>query len=110
VSGDRGALGYFGFSYFEENQDKLKALEVDGGDGCVAPSVETAQDDSYTPLSRPLFMYVKVSSLQDNESVEEFLRFALENQQTIAEGRSTFRSARSRSTSNSRSWTTRPRK
>jgi phosphate transport system substrate-binding protein len=85
VSGDRGALGYFGFSYFEENQDKLKALEVDGGDGCVAPSVETAQDDSYTPLSRPLFMYVKVSSLQDNESVEEFLRFALENQQTIAE-------------------------
>jgi phosphate transport system substrate-binding protein len=85
VSGDRGALGYFGFSYFEENQDKLKALEVDGGDGCVAPSVETAQDDSYTPLSRPLFMYVKASSLQDNESVEEFLRFALENQQTIAE-------------------------
>jgi phosphate transport system substrate-binding protein len=85
VSGDRGALGYFGFSYFEENQDKLKALEIDGGDGCVAPSVETAQDDSYTPLSRPLFMYVKVSSLQDNESVEEFLRFALENQQTIAE-------------------------
>jgi phosphate transport system substrate-binding protein len=85
VSGDRGALGYFGFSYFEENQDKLKALEVDGGSGCVAPSVETAQDDSYTPLSRPLFMYVKVSSLQDNASVEEFLRFALENQQTIAE-------------------------
>ena len=52
VSGDRGALGYFGFSYFEENQDKLKALEVDGGGGCVAPSVETAQDGTYTPLSR----------------------------------------------------------
>ena len=44
VSGDRGALGYFGFSYFEQNQDTLKALEVDGGSGCVAPSVETAQD------------------------------------------------------------------
>jgi phosphate transport system substrate-binding protein len=85
VSGDRGALGYFGFSYFEENQDKLKALEVDGGSGCVAPSVETAQDDTYTPLSRPLFMYVKLSSLQDNASLEEFVRFALENQQTIAE-------------------------
>lgn len=85
VTGDRGALGYFGFSYFEENQDQLKALEVDGGNGCVAPSVEAAQDDTYTPLSRPLFMYVKLSSLEDNESVGEFVRFALENQNTIAE-------------------------
>jgi len=85
VSGDRGALGYFGLSYFEENEDKLKALEVDGGDGCVAPGSESAQDDSYTPLSRPLFMYVKLGSLQDNESVEEFVRFTLENQNAIAE-------------------------
>jgi phosphate transport system substrate-binding protein len=85
VTGDRGALGYFGFSYFEENQDQLEALEVDGGNGCVAPSVEAAQDDTYTPLSRPLFMYVKLSSLEDNESVGEFVRFALENQNTIAE-------------------------
>ncbi len=85
VTGDRGALGYFGFSYFEENQDQLKALEVDGGNGCVAPSVEAAQDDTYTPLSRPLFMYVKLSSLEDNESVGEFVRYALENQNTIAE-------------------------
>ena len=67
VSGDEGALGYFGFSYYEENQDTLKALEVDGGDGCVAPSVEAAQDDTYTPLSRPLFMYVKQSAFDDNE-------------------------------------------
>jgi phosphate transport system substrate-binding protein len=85
VSGDRGALGYFGLSYFEENADVLKAVEVDGGGGCVAPSAETAQADTYTPLSRPLFMYVKVSSLEDNESVGEFLRFALENQNAIAE-------------------------
>jgi phosphate transport system substrate-binding protein len=85
VAGDRGALGYFGFSYFEENQDKLKALEVDGGSGCVAPSAESAQDDSYTPLSRPLFMYVELSSLQDNPATEEFVRYALENQNTIAE-------------------------
>ena len=49
VQGDKGALGYFGFSYYEENQDTLKALEVDGGEGCVAPSAETAQDGSYTP-------------------------------------------------------------
>ena len=63
VAGEKGGLGYFGFSYFEENQDKLKALEVDGGDGCVAPSVETAQNGTYTPLSRPLFVYVKQESL-----------------------------------------------
>ena len=60
---NEGGLGYFGFSYFEENQDTLKALEVDGGGGCVAPSVDAAQDGSYTPLARPLFMYVKLSSL-----------------------------------------------
>jgi phosphate transport system substrate-binding protein len=85
VAGDRGALGYFGFSYFEENQDTLKALEVDGGSGCVAPSVDTAQDGSYTPLSRPLFMYVKQSALDDNESLVEFLTYTLDNAQTIAE-------------------------
>ena len=85
VSGDRGALGYFGFSYFEENQDTLKALEVDGGGGCVAPSVETAQDESYTPLSRPLFVYVKRSSFDENEEVRNFVRFMLDSNQAIAE-------------------------
>ena len=85
VSGDKGGLGYFGFSYFEENQDKLKALEVDGGAGCVAPSVEAAQDGSYTPLARPLFMYVKQSSLDENEALVEFMTYTLDNAQTIAE-------------------------
>jgi len=85
VSGDKGALGYFGFSYFEENQGKLKALEVDGGQGCVAPSAAAAQDGSYTPLSRPLFIYVKQSSLDANQSLGDFVRYTLENEQTIAE-------------------------
>ena len=84
VSGDKGALGYFGFSYYEENQDKLKALEVDGGAGCVAPSVETAQNGSYTPLARPLFMYVKTSSLADTEGLADFVRYTLDNEQAIA--------------------------
>jgi phosphate transport system substrate-binding protein len=84
VQGDEGALGYFGFSYYEENQDTLKALEVDGGDGCVAPSAETAQDASYTPLSRPLFVYVKNESLERPE-VQEFMRFYFESLDTIAE-------------------------
>jgi phosphate transport system substrate-binding protein len=85
VSGDEGGLGYLGFSYYEENQDTLKALEVDGGSGCVAPSVEAAQNGSYTPLSRPLLMYVKTSALTDNAAVADFLSFTLENAQSIAE-------------------------
>ena len=59
VSGSEGGLGYFGLSYVEQNTDKVKALEVDGGDGCVAPSTETVQDGTYTPLSRPLFIYAE---------------------------------------------------
>jgi len=85
VSGERGGLGYFGFSYFEENQDALKAVEVDGGQGCVAPSVETAQDGSYTPLSRPLFVYVKKSSFDENPDVRAFVKYLLDNEQSIAE-------------------------
>ena len=84
VAGDKGALGYFGLSYFEQNADKLKALEIDGGDGCVAPSVETAQSGEYAPLSRPLYIYVKTESLRRPE-VEAFVRFVLDNEREIAE-------------------------
>jgi phosphate transport system substrate-binding protein len=84
VSGERGGLGYFGFSYFEENQDALKAVEIDGGDGCVAPSVEAAQVGTYKPLSRPLFIYVKKESLARPE-VEALVRFILDNETEIAE-------------------------
>jgi phosphate transport system substrate-binding protein len=84
VSGEKGGLGYFGFSYFEENQDALKALEIDGGDGCVAPSVENAQNGTYKPLSRPLFVYAKKESLQKPE-VAAFLRYMLDNETAIAE-------------------------
>jgi phosphate transport system substrate-binding protein len=84
VSGQRGALGYFGFSYFEENQDTLKAVQIDGGEGCVAPSVESAQDGSYTPLARPLFIYAKKESFTRPE-VEEFIRYAIDNEKEIAE-------------------------
>ena len=84
VSGERGGLGYFGFSYFEENQDTLKALEIDGGDGCVAPSVEAAQDGTYQPLSRPLYVYAKNESFARPE-VEAFVEYALDNETEIAE-------------------------
>jgi phosphate transport system substrate-binding protein len=84
VSGEKGGLGYFGFSYFEENQDTLKALEIDGGEGCVAPSVESAQSGDYSPLSRPLFIYAKTEALQKPE-VEAFVRYMLDNGAEIAE-------------------------
>jgi phosphate transport system substrate-binding protein len=84
VAGTEGGLGYLGFSYFEENQDTLTALEVDGGSGCVGPSIEAAQDGSYAPLARPLFMYVKLSSLADNQSVSDFVSYTLENAESIA--------------------------
>ncbi|MGQ0841520.1 PstS family phosphate ABC transporter substrate-binding protein [Actinokineospora sp.] len=69
VSGSKGALGYFGFSYYEEATDKLKALKVDGGKGCVEPSLKTAQDGSYSPLARPLFIYVSDAGLKKAQVV-----------------------------------------
>jgi phosphate transport system substrate-binding protein len=83
VAGDKGALGYFGLSYFEENRGRLKDVRVDDGDGCVAPTRETVQNGTYKPLSRPLFIYVKRESLRRPE-VEAFLRFILENEREIA--------------------------
>ncbi|HVM28638.1 MAG TPA: PstS family phosphate ABC transporter substrate-binding protein [Mycobacteriales bacterium] len=84
VQGSRGALGYFGLSYVEENEGAIRALEVDGGDGCVAPSAETVLDGSYTPLGRPLFIYVSDQALARPE-VAAFIDFYIENDETIAE-------------------------
>jgi phosphate transport system substrate-binding protein len=84
VSGERGGLGYFGFSYFEENQDRLNAVEIDGGSGCVAPSSESAQSGEYEPLARPLFVYAKRSSLAE-AGTADFLRYLFDNQKQIAE-------------------------
>jgi phosphate transport system substrate-binding protein len=84
VSGSDGGLGYFGFSYYESNQDKLNLVGVDAGDGCVSPSTETIQDGTYTPLSRPLFMYPSAKAIQRPE-VKAFMDFILANQDAIAE-------------------------
>ena len=85
VSGSANALGYFGFTYFEENADTLKAVEIDSGDGCVAPSVEAAQDGSYTPLARPLYVYVNNASAADKPQVKGFVDFYAQNDAEIAE-------------------------
>jgi phosphate transport system substrate-binding protein len=84
VQGDEGGMGYFGFSFFTENQETLKALEVDAGEGCVAPSVETAQNDEYVPLSRPLFIYPSAEALQKPE-VDAFLQYYMDNVNSVAE-------------------------
>ncbi|MCF8529917.1 MAG: PstS family phosphate ABC transporter substrate-binding protein [Candidatus Nanopelagicales bacterium] len=84
VSGSKGGLGYFGYTYFEENADSLKALSIDSGAGCVAPSVETARDGSYTPLARPLFVYVSGPALQRPE-VGNFFQYFVDNNVSIAE-------------------------
>ena len=84
VSGGNGALGYLGLSYVEQNKGRLKAVPVDGGDGCVAPSLATVQDGSYKPLSRPLFVYVQADALETRLEVTEFLTFLLQNQRTLA--------------------------
>jgi phosphate transport system substrate-binding protein len=84
VIGTRGGLGYFGLPYFNENEDRLKALEIDNGSGCVAPSVETAQHGDY-PLSRSLFVYAKDEALQAPH-VRAFLEYALDNAVSLAEG------------------------
>ena len=85
VKGDKGAVGYLGLSYVEENQDSVKLVEVDGGDGCVTPSKETVQDKSYKPLSRPLFIYVKHDSYKNKPEVRGFVDFYVENEDKVAE-------------------------
>jgi phosphate transport system substrate-binding protein len=84
VKGDKGAVGYFGLSYVEENKDAIKAVEVDDGDGCVTPTAATVQDKSYKPLARPLFIYVKHSSYQDSEAVRSFVDFFVDNEDKVA--------------------------
>jgi phosphate transport system substrate-binding protein len=84
VAGAKGGLGYFGYTYFEENQDKLNAVQIDGGNGCVAPGVETAQNGTYQPLSRPLFVYVSAAAMQRPE-VKAFVDYYVQNNKQIAE-------------------------
>ena len=84
VSGDENGLGYFGFSYYAQNQDKLNLVSVDDGKGCVAPSNETIQSGEYSPLSRPLFMYPGADAIQKPE-VKAYMQYVVDNYDTIAE-------------------------
>jgi phosphate transport system substrate-binding protein len=79
VAGDTNAIGFFGYAYYVENEDKLAALEVDGGSGCVAPTKATINDNSYAPLSRPLFIYPNVGEAKDRPELKAFVDFYLAN-------------------------------
>ncbi|MET1232658.1 MAG: PstS family phosphate ABC transporter substrate-binding protein [Candidatus Limnocylindrales bacterium] len=83
VAGDSNGIGYFGYAYYEANQNKLKVVPVDGGGGCVTPSPDTVRDSSYTPLSRPLFVYPSKQSLARPE-VAAFFAYYLANVATLA--------------------------
>ena len=85
VEGERGAMGYFGFSYYEENKDKLKVLAIDQGKGlgCVTPSVATVQASKYRPLSRPLFIYAKRTSFK-RPVVAGYIGYIFNNEKAIA--------------------------
>ena len=80
VANDTYALGYFGYAYYQENRDRLKvvAIDADEGGGCVEPTAETISGGTYTPLSRPLFIYPSREALQRPE-VEAFFRFYIDN-------------------------------
>ncbi|MDA0815593.1 MAG: PstS family phosphate ABC transporter substrate-binding protein [Chloroflexi bacterium] len=83
LESDVNSVGYFGFAYFLHAGDALKAIAVDGGDGCVEPAFEAALDGSYSPLSRPLFIYTTETILDENEAALGFAKFYMDNIQTL---------------------------
>ncbi len=84
VKQENGAIGYFGMAYYLANQGELKAVKIDNGNGGVLPSKETVIDGTYNPLARPIFIYVKASSL-DKPEVQAFVDFYMQNGARLAE-------------------------
>jgi phosphate transport system substrate-binding protein len=84
VAGDVNAISFFGYAYFVENTDKLKALEVDSGSGCIAPTEATINDNSYKPLSRPLFIYPDVKKAKARPELKAYVDFYLANTSTLS--------------------------
>ncbi len=84
VAGDVNAIAFFGYAYFVENSEEVTAVEVDGGDGCIAPTDETINDNSYAPLSRPLFIYPDVNKAKERPELKAFVDFYLENTNALS--------------------------
>ena len=79
VAGDSYSIGFFGYAYYVENTDKLRAIGVDGGSGCVAPTGQTINDGSYSPLSRPIFIYPDVGKANARPELRAFVDFYLQH-------------------------------
>ena len=77
INTDPNALGYFGYAYYDANPDKLKLVAINDGNGCVEPSPETIKSGEYTPLARPLFIYVNSDHLKNRPAVEMFVKYFL---------------------------------
>lgn len=84
VAGNKDAIGFFGYAYFVENQDKLKEVAIDGRSGCVAPTDATINDGTYKPLSRPLFIYPNTGKAKENPALKAFVDYYLANAATIS--------------------------
>jgi phosphate transport system substrate-binding protein len=79
ISGTETSLGWVGFAFFEENAGVLRALEVDGGDGCVAPTIETIASNEY-PIARDLFIYVNTERAAENQAIADFVDYYLSDE------------------------------
>ena len=86
VAGDKNALAYFGYAYYLENKDKIKIVKIDGGSGCIEPNAGTVADGSYSPLARPIFIYVNDEHFADRPEVAAFVDYYMtEGMQFVSE-------------------------
>jgi phosphate transport system substrate-binding protein len=84
VAGDVNAIAFFGYAYYVENSDKVKAVEIDGGSGCVAPTDESINSNQYAPLSRPLFIYPNTDEAKARPELKAYVDFYLDNAQALS--------------------------
>ena len=84
VAYDKYGLGFFGLAYYEENKNKLKLVGVDNGSGAVTPSMETVSNGTYSPLSRPIFIYAS-NKAKSNKEVSDFVNFYLSNAKDLVQ-------------------------
>ena len=75
VEGEKGSLGFFGYAYYLEQKDKMNALAING----IVPSDETVKNGTYTPLSRPLYIYVNKKAFAEKPQVKAFVQFYIKN-------------------------------
>lgn len=77
VANEKNALGYVGFAYYTQSQDKVRAIPVDGGKGAVEPTEETISNGTYAPFGRPLFMYVNKAKMSESKLLADFVQFII---------------------------------